>query len=170
MEKRPLYAAMRKYGIEAIEENIPDDKIDERENYWISFFKTYSNGYNATAGGDGKTFYDHNFFLQEFSKGKSITEIASEVGCDHTTVSKVIRAAGLRVRDNTPKQKGNRVSQIDPITKGVLNTFESQREAAQYMIDNGYSSAKKPTTVSTNIGRVIKGERKLCCGFLWELQ
>lgn len=60
-EKRPLYAAMRKYGIEhfhieLIEEtNIPE----EREKYWIDYYNTYKYGYNATIGGDGSCLYDH---------------------------------------------------------------------------------------------------------------
>lgn len=172
-EKRPLYSAMRKYGIEnfkieLIEDNLSDDLINEREIYWIEFYKTYHNGYNATIGGDGKSFYNHDFLLQEFLKGKSVTEIAREIGCTHKTVSEIVKAAGLKVKNNTPKQKGNKVVQIDLITREILNTFDSQRDAAQFMMDNGFSSAKKVTTVATNIGRVLKGERKSCCGFFWK--
>ena len=57
---RPLYRAIKKYGIEMfavriIEENIPIDKLSERERYWIEQFDTYENGYNATTGGEGGT-------------------------------------------------------------------------------------------------------------------
>ena len=173
-EKRPLYSAMRKYGIEnfkieLIEDNLSDDIVNEREVYWIRFYQTYCNGYNATIGGDGKSFYNHELFLQEFLKGKSVTEIAHEIGCSRKIVSETVKARGLNVRSNTPKQKGNKVVQVDPISKKTLNIFDSQRDAAQFMIDNNFSSAKKVTTVATNIGRVLKGERKSCCGFLWEL-
>ena len=172
-EKRPLYSAIRKYGIEnfkieLIEDNLSDDLINEREIYWIKFYKTYYNGYNATIGGDGKSFYNHDVFLQEFFEGKSITEIARKFGCSHKTVSQAVKARGLDVRTNTPKQLGNKVAQINPQTKEILNIFDSQRDAAKYMIDNGFSSAKKITTVATNIGRVLKGKRKSCCGFFWK--
>lgn len=55
-EKRPLYSAMRKYGIEhfhieLIEET---DNPEEREKYWIEQKQSFKNGYNATLGGDGK--------------------------------------------------------------------------------------------------------------------
>lgn len=55
-EKRPLYDAMNKYGVEnfIVEEleYVKDENIlSEREVYWIKELETY--GYNATKGGDG---------------------------------------------------------------------------------------------------------------------
>ena len=57
---RPLYRAINKYGVgmftvRIIEEDIPIDKLSERECYWIEQFDTYKNGYNATTGGEGGT-------------------------------------------------------------------------------------------------------------------
>ena len=51
-EKRPLYAAMHKYGtehfhIEQIEET---DTPEEREKYWIEYYGSFKYGYNATIG------------------------------------------------------------------------------------------------------------------------
>ena len=52
----PLSRALRKYGIEnfsfEILEEISQDKLNERERYWISHFNTFYNGYNQTLGGD----------------------------------------------------------------------------------------------------------------------
>lgn len=52
---RPLYNAIQKYGIkyffiEQIEE-VPNEKLNERERYWIEYYDSYNNGYNATKGG-----------------------------------------------------------------------------------------------------------------------
>lgn len=61
---RPLYRAINKYGIgmftvRIIEEDIPIDKLSERECYWIEQFDTYKNGYNATSGGEqSKTIHE----------------------------------------------------------------------------------------------------------------
>lgn len=57
-EKRPLYFAMKKYGpkhfhVELVEET---DNPEEREQYWIKFYNSYKEGYNATLGGDGKSY------------------------------------------------------------------------------------------------------------------
>ena len=56
----PLHAAIRKYGkenflCEVIEDNIPKEKINEREKYFIKYYKSKSHesGYNITDGGDG---------------------------------------------------------------------------------------------------------------------
>lgn len=51
-EKRPLYAAMKKYGIDNfyIEEveQCSFEEVDEREKYWIEYFGSSKYGYNAT--------------------------------------------------------------------------------------------------------------------------
>jgi len=56
-----LYAAFRKYGLEnftfeVLEEFNKDDYekfANNREQYWIMYYNSYENGYNATLGGDG---------------------------------------------------------------------------------------------------------------------
>lgn len=47
--------AMHKYKYEfvIIEQNIPDELIAEREQYWIKFYNSYEDGYNMTFGGEG---------------------------------------------------------------------------------------------------------------------
>ena len=54
----PLYNAVKKYGwnsftVEIIEDDIPNNLIDEKERYYIKLFDSYKNGYNGTLGGDG---------------------------------------------------------------------------------------------------------------------
>ena len=51
---------MNKYGIEHFHIEIIEeiDNPEEREIYWINVKDTYTYGYNATLGGDGKTFID----------------------------------------------------------------------------------------------------------------
>ena len=96
--RRPLYDAMIKYGIEnfIIEEleEVKDESIlDEREKFWIDEMHTYgSNGYNATSGGDGKMLYDYNEIVELFNLGKSQKEVAELLHCDVTTVSRVLKA------------------------------------------------------------------------------
>lgn len=52
----PLSRGIRKYGPDEyeliiLEENIPLNKLDEREQYWIKYYNTYWDGYNQTIGG-----------------------------------------------------------------------------------------------------------------------
>lgn len=53
-----LSQAFRKYGLEnfsfEILEECPREKLNERERYYISYYDTYHNGYNATLGGDAR--------------------------------------------------------------------------------------------------------------------
>ena len=53
---RPLYRALSKYGIEnfSVETIEETDSPNEREIYWIEYYQSYHNGYNATTGGEGR--------------------------------------------------------------------------------------------------------------------
>ena len=56
-----FYRAIRKYGIDNFEfsvlEECAREALDERECYWIDYYKSYDseNGYNLTKGGQGST-------------------------------------------------------------------------------------------------------------------
>ena len=56
----PLSRGIRKYGEEEyqliiLEENIPQERLNDREKYWIQYYDTYFNGYNQTIGGKNPT-------------------------------------------------------------------------------------------------------------------
>lgn len=48
-----------KYEYSVIEYDVPEDKLDEREIFWISFFDSYHNGYNLTEGGNSLREYKY---------------------------------------------------------------------------------------------------------------
>ena len=80
-EKRPLYNAINKYGIEHFKIELIEecDNLEEREKYWIEFFDSYYKGYNATLGGDGKTLINYDLVVEKFQQGMTITQIAKEI-------------------------------------------------------------------------------------------
>lgn len=54
--------AKKKYGfenfkLEIVEDNIPKEKLSEREIYWIKYYDSFKNGYNSTSGGEGGNTY-----------------------------------------------------------------------------------------------------------------
>lgn len=63
----PLSRGIRKYGKDMyeliiLEDNIPKEKLNEREQYWIKYYDTYWNGYNQTIGG---TYPTQSIFTEE---------------------------------------------------------------------------------------------------------
>ena len=58
---KPLYRAIRKYGLEnfcfeIIEECLVSE-LNEKERYYISFYNSFFDGYNLTLGGDGSAHF-----------------------------------------------------------------------------------------------------------------
>ena len=136
-EKRPLYDAMNKYGVEhfyfeVIEET---DNSEEREKYWINQFRTYigfadSNGYNATLGGDGKKYknYDINEILDLYKQGYSCYHIANIVNLSKKYIRYILRKQGVDITQNRLAKK---ICQIDVDTNEVLSIFDSLSDAAR---------------------------------------
>ena len=57
---------------EIVEENIPEDQLDQREKYWIKTYDTIApHGYNLTEGGDGGSLSDITKDRMEESHRKS---------------------------------------------------------------------------------------------------
>ena len=79
-----LNKAIRKYGkdnfeVRILEDNIPQEKLNEREAFWIEKYKTYykdgNHGYNMTRGGDGVVRYKAESFMELWNQGFSSGEI-----------------------------------------------------------------------------------------------
>ena len=84
-ENRPLYRAMKKYGIknfsiEEIEE-CSTSNSSERETYWIEYYNSFSNGYNATRGGDGKAYIDRELVYKTYLNVLNIRKTAELCNC-----------------------------------------------------------------------------------------
>ena len=90
-----LYYAMRKYGvenfyIETIEE-VPNQELNNREIYWINFYKSNhnENGYNLTVGGDGNSQISSRI-IEKMEKlwndGMTVVDIAKTISSTTHTV------------------------------------------------------------------------------------
>lgn len=173
-ENRPLYSAMKLYGlehfhIEPIEYISSVANLDEREIYWINYYNTYNNGYNATLGGDGKFRLDYDEIKKLWNDGLNFTQISNILNCDSDWVSSVLKENGVtnsEIKERWMKQRSNKVNQIDINTGKVINQFNSMREAAQSMINQGYTKCKVGTG-STHISEVCSGKRKTFAGYKW---
>lgn len=165
-EKRPLYDAFRKYGIENFKieeiEYIEDNNLlSKREIYWIKELQTFGhNGYNATEGGDGKILYDHNEMIELYNLGYSVSQISKKINCDPTTVRKVLRANGIKSRGNSKM-----IDQFD-LAGNYIQTFDSTTEAAEWILENNIVKGKKDT-IKGAINGCCRGERKQAYEYKW---
>lgn len=79
-----LYNAINKYGrenfyYEVLEENIPEDQLDQKEIEYIALYDSYYNGYNSTPGGDGRVISkleDEEELLRLAKEGLTAAELA----------------------------------------------------------------------------------------------
>ena len=155
-EHRPLYMAFNKYGIDnfIIEqlEEVPENKENEREQYWIAKLNTYNEGYNATLGGDGQSRIDKAKVLELYHQGYNNSQIASILGHERANISRIIKSFGLSSQFSAKKKV---TLQKDKITL----SFDGYQEAAQYLINNNFSRSKNKKTVADGIAQAVKNHK-----------
>lgn len=172
-----FYRAIRLYGrerffIEAIELNVPEDKLNEREIYWIAQYDSYKNGYNCTPGGDCGNYnfqpiYQYDFegkFIQEY---KNASEAERQTGNLHQNILKackgILRYCGnylwsferldcLQIR---PDRRYKQVHQYDA-NHNYITTWSSVNEAAKSIGVEG-----------THISRACRTHYK-CHNYYWK--
>ena len=165
-EKRPLYVAMKKYGIEhfhieELEQVAWENNLEEREIYWINKYNTFHKGYNATYGGEGKRYLDYQLIIDTYNKCQSLINTAKQLNISEDSVHKVLLTTNTCTQEeiiknsikNLPKRK---VAQYDKNTGELLNIFESNAEAERQF----------PT--GRHITDACQGRRKTAGGYIWK--
>lgn len=160
-EKRPLYAAMRKYGIEHFHIKLIEETKDpeEREKYWIEKLGSFKYGYNATIGGDGKRYADYDLIYSLYNQGNNYKQIHEITHYDDHTIKVALDNHGV-----TPQERDIRriqtlykpVAMVDIKTNKILKIYPSITEAEK---ENGNTH---------HIADVCKGTRKSCKGYFWK--
>jgi hypothetical protein len=111
-EKRALYDAMNKYGVENFEcETIgefPDNILEEMEQKFIGEYNTYHYGYNLTIGGDGKQLYDHDRIIEYYvNNDVTMVETSVKFNCSVDTVKYILEKHNTPKRSQREKRFGN---------------------------------------------------------------
>lgn len=161
-EKRPLYAAMRKYDIEhfhieLIEEtNIPE----EREKYWIEQYRSFKNGYNATLGGDGKRYIDYDLAISTYLITQNLNETAKILQCDTRHLAQILKHNNINIKSQSEINKEKYGKIIGQFTKDnkLIHSFSSIQEASK--------SINKPRA---HISECVNGKRKTAYGYIWKI-
>lgn len=171
-EKRPLYNAMNKYGVEHFQisliEECPIEILSEREKYWIKELDTYHNGYNATLGGDGKQYIDYSIFVEQYNQGLTCRKIAEINNCCADTVYKGLKLAGIDTSVNSWQSRKRKVQALT-LDRKVIKSFDSVQEAAQWLIDTNQTTNNNIRSISSVINKVINGSRYSGYKMLWTL-
>ncbi len=160
--KRPLYSAMNKYGIEhfhieKLEECSAEDS-SKREEYWIAKLNTYGHtGYNATRGGDSKKYYDYKEIAEKYLELGTMIRVCEFFHCDYATVRVACKEYGVKIIPSA-KHLSKPIIMIDKETNKPLKTFCSCKDAGRWLKD-----IKK----CRHIAQVCNGVRKTAYGYKW---
>lgn len=170
---RPLYRAMRKYGlsnftIELLEET---DNPEEREIFWIEQKGSFKYGYNATMGGDGKKYIDYDLIVAAYNNLGVLKEVASALKISEDTVRIALRQKGIKIKTSQEinKEKRSKVVSMYSLQDEYIQTFPSTQEAARYMIENNLTGCQL-STIRTHISEVCQGKRKTAAKFKWKFE
>lgn len=166
--KRPLYSAMRKYGIENFHieqvEECPESVLSDRERYWIEYYGSFKHGYNATSGGDGKSYIDRQLVTRLYKEYQNIKTVSELMGINYFTVRYILMENDVQIVPHPHPSTG--VVMIDKDNDKPIKAFSSYLEAAIYLVQNGLSSCGLKG-LGSHISDVCKGRRKTAAGFKW---
>lgn len=164
-EKRPLYNAMNKYGIEHFKiEEIEQCSVEnscEREKYWIEYYSSFKYGYNATLGGDGKAYIDRELVIKTYNEIQNQTQVAKILNIDITTIRNILRDNNIPIKTSQIISKENnskKVAMLDKDTLEILNVFSSVKDAEKFL----------NITYKSHISKVCNGKRQTFKGYKWK--
>lgn len=167
-EKRPLYRAMKKYGIEHFHIELLEEtnSPEEREVFWIEQKRSFKEGYNATLGGDGKHYIDYDLVIAMYLELQNQNEVARRMGISQDTVSIVLKNNNierLTSSESAARATGKVINQYS-LNDEYIQSFSSAKAAAE-------SLGKITSTsngASSHISDVCRGKRKTAYGYKWK--
>lgn len=172
-EKRPLYSAMKKYGIEnfIIEEieECPINIVDEREKYWIEYFNSFKYGYNATIGGDGKAYIDRELVAKTYQQVQNCAKTAKICNVCIDSVYQILREYNIQIKASqqvSKDQYGKKIIMLDK-NNNIIKVFSSVSEAALYL-KNCQKANGGLRGVASHIRDVCNQKRKTAYSYKWE--
>lgn len=167
-QHRPLYAAMRKYGIEHFHIEILEETDDpeERECYWIENKRSFKYGYNATLGGDGRRYIDYDLVIATYKQVQNQEEVARRLNITSDSVRKILHSHNIPIvtsQQVNARISGNIINQYD-LQCNFIQSFPSAKAAAESL--NKITTSSKGA--SSHISDVCRGKRKTAYGFKWK--
>ena len=164
-----FHNAIKELGIEHFKiellEECPNELLDEKERYWISYYDSYNNGYNSTKGGQNSlTKASPESCIQYYLDNKDIktlTQITKELGVGTNNLRELLQEAGIR--DKKLYQNYNQWSEEEinnikkDIEQGYSLTYLSKtyhhdiRTIKKFLQENNLVILKEPNNKKTPI-------------------
>ena len=170
---RPLYRAMRKYGIDSfsVEEIEKTEVPEERETYWIEFYGTFKNGYNATLGGDGKRYIDYDLVVATYNELQNAQKTAEKLNISKDSVLNILKTREVPICSSmeVSLRQFGKITNMYTLEGEFIRSFPSTNAAAEYMVQNKLTGCKK-TTIKQHITEVCTGRRKTAAKFKWSYE
>lgn len=173
-EKRPLYNAMNKYGIEHFHieklEECSAEESAEREEYWITKLDTYGhNGYNATRGGDSKKYYDYKEITDKYLELQNQQETAKYFDCDVRTVRVACQEYNIPILSSVQASKKTNSKKVCMKNQDgeILHIFDSMSDAGRFLRAEGITTSQIKN-ISSHIGQAaLYSSRLSAYGYKW---
>jgi uncharacterized protein YerC len=154
---------MQKYGVEnfyyeVLQDQIPVEELDNREQYYIEKYDSFKNGYNSTTGGDGRVINkidDVSSIIDKLQNGELIKDIAAEFHVCEETICRSLRSYGIK-----------NPSDIQGVRKvESLRSLPREKIKSMYLQGKSYTEIANELNVNQrSVSRVIKeygiGNRK----------
>ena len=150
-----IHKAIQKYGkenfsVEVIEE-IDSKYLNDREQYWISYYNSYNNGYNLTRGGKTgiKPFknLDITTIIQEYSQGRSLRNLGRIFNVDKQTIKDLLIRHNIQLRST----RTYKLSQLD--REEIIKEFNSGDSRKKIMLKCNISKSY--------LSQLINGYRRI---------
>ena len=162
-----IHRAIRKYGVDNfsfdIIEECDQEKLREREIYWIDYYQSFGNGYNLTSGGEGVPTVNIKHVQKLWDDGLAVKEIAQNINCQQHTVIRILESyekydkqeSYKRGRENVRKKMNKPILQYD-----LSGVFVQRHESI--------TSASIVTNINrSNISSALIGKQLSAGGFQW---
>lgn len=158
----PFHRAIRKYGkenfiIEEVEKIEDPKELTEREKYWINYYNSYDEGYNASLGGDGHRKYDYEKIVDFYlSHENSLLDTCKHFGIYDQVVYTALASKNINYK-NLPKKSRGKQKRKKILCVELNKIFNSMKE-----IDEFLGKSAHP-----NVRRCLNGVTKKAYSYTW---
>lgn len=154
---------MRKYGVENFTVELVEETStpEEREKYWIEYYGSFKNGYNATIGGDGKPYIDRDLVVATYKATLNQAEVARRLNISWDSVHDILTERNVDIISSDQvcqKTNGKIVNQYS-LDGEYIQSFPSATAAVRAL--------GKAKSNSGHISEACRGKRKSAYGYKW---